>query len=99
MSSLSGYISGRFQPKAETLFKIADAVGTSPQWLYGRTPLVSVNDPTTITIDDQTEQALLAAYRKLDYAGKGFVLFFFCVFSTSTERFRISFTWITESRF
>ena len=85
LSSLSGYISGKFHPKAEAIIKVADALGTSVHWLLGKTPINTINVPTTISIEDPGEQKLLAMYRQMNYEGKQFVLDFIKVMSRNPK--------------
>lgn len=73
-SSLSGYISGKFQPKAETLIRIANAVGTTVQWLAGETPIDTINVPGNTSINDPQEQLLLTAFRKMNFEGREFAV-------------------------
>ncbi len=72
-SSISGYLSGKYQPKTQTLIAFANALGTSLKWLVGEIPLEEIND-TTRDGDDSMEQTLLYNYRNLNFEGKKFLL-------------------------
>lgn len=72
-SSISGYLSGKFQPKTRTLIHFAECLGTSLKWLAGEAALNAIND-TRKDADDPEEQTLLNDYRQLSPEGKQFLL-------------------------
>lgn len=50
------YVSGRREPDLATLVKIADALGTSPNWLLGL-PIASAKDPQFAALIDRFANA------------------------------------------
>ena len=71
-SSISGYLSGKYQPKTKTLVIFADALGTTLTWLLGEVPLDEINRKFDNT--DPMTQKLFSEYSKLSPEGKKLLL-------------------------
>ncbi len=66
-TSLSGYVSGKFVPKLETVRKLASAMGVSVAWMVGELPLEDINTPVNITLEKEQEKSFLKFFSTLDY--------------------------------
>ncbi len=73
-SSLSGYVSGKYVPKLETVCKLASAMGVSIAWMAGELPLEDIDTPVNISMKEEQEKAFLKYFSSLDY-GQQAILF------------------------
>ena len=76
--ALSSYLSGRYVPKQNNIYKLAQVLNVNPAWLMG---LDVPMDPAAVPTDQdpaasftQEETAVALAYRKSDSLTKAMVL-------------------------
>ena len=71
--SLSCYLKGRYEPKGEKLFLLADILRVSPEWLQGQDvpmhPEAQKNSPEEPKLSEG-EQKLIDCYRSLSKEGQ-----------------------------
>lgn len=66
-SSISTYISGKYEPKRSNIYKIALALDVNESWLMGYD--VPIDRKSTISVTKE-EEFLLHDFQKLNFAGK-----------------------------
>lgn len=71
-ASISQYLSGRYTPKSDKIYIIAQALNVSPVWLIGIGDIKNIDGEAGTT--EPLEIALLASFRNLNTDGKDLVL-------------------------
>ena len=64
--ALSSYLSGRYIPKQENVYKLAKALSVNPAWLMGRDVPMEVQEPSKNVIGEYDPALLERALRFLD---------------------------------
>ncbi len=71
--NISSYLHGRFEPKADTLEKMARVLDVSPAWLLGYDVPPDRDLPVSVDLS-ASERILIDSWRRLDDKNKGVLL-------------------------
>lgn len=66
-SSMSGYVSGRDDPKQDKIYAMAQVLGVNPAWLYG---FSDEREPRENMPVSSAERRMIVDFRKLDETDK-----------------------------